>query len=107
MTLDVILCGDERLSTNINTTIFEAVHNTFRKVSDSEHLNRLIYCKNTKSNINCLYLKYLSDTGKCNHCQYPKQLPSNLDNSDYSHLSLSLSLSLSLLIMNYGLASFV
>ena len=59
--------------------------------------------KNTKNNINCLYLRYLSDTGKC---KYPKQLSSNLDNSDYSHhisfspfLSLSLSLSLSLLIM--------
>ena len=36
---------------------------------------------------------------------FPKQLQSNLDNSDYSHhLSLSLSLSLSL---NYGLASIV
>ena len=31
MTLDVILRGDERLSTNINTTIFEAVHKYIQK----------------------------------------------------------------------------
>ena len=31
MTLDVLLRGDERLSTNINTTIFEAVHKYIQK----------------------------------------------------------------------------
>ena len=51
---------------------------------------------------------YLSDTGKCNHCQYHKQLSSNLDSSDYSHhisFSPSLSpLSLSLLFLSLTLS---